>query len=87
MKRMYISRDRHRGLHGTLLWTISEVGELTGAALKKDRNAMRSEAADVLAWLCSTCNLIGIDLEDAAFEKYGGGCPKCRHIPCRCREK
>ncbi len=87
MRRTYFRRDRERGVLGTLLWMISESGEFAGAVLKEDQTGMASEAADVFAWLCSTCNLLGIDLEKVTFEKYGEGCPRCHHLPCKCKDK
>lgn len=87
MREIYFRRDKVRGVHGTLLWMISEVGEFTGAVLERDQKTMADEAADIFAWLCSACNLLGVDLEKASFEKYGEGCPKCCQTPCRCQEK
>ena len=85
MKRLYFHRDSRRGILGTMLWLVAEVGELSDLIVKKgDRNAMADEAADILAWLCSECNLIGIDLEEAFKDKYGGGCPRCGETPCKC---
>jgi NTP pyrophosphatase (non-canonical NTP hydrolase) len=46
--------------------------------------AVQKELADVLAWLASLANTIGVDLETAALEKYKHKCPKCGHCPCRC---
>jgi len=67
-----------------LLWLASELGELADAYLKRDTRSMREEAADVFAWLCSFCNVVGIDLEEAVMQKYGNGCPRCSSSPCRC---
>lgn len=86
MREIYFHRDKVRGVAGTLLWMVSEIGELTGAVLEGDQKTITDEAADVFAWLCSACNLLGIDLEKASFEKYGEGCPRCSQIPCRCQD-
>ncbi|MBS7645567.1 MAG: MazG nucleotide pyrophosphohydrolase domain-containing protein [Candidatus Bathyarchaeia archaeon] len=87
MRRLYLHRDSERGVLGTMLWLVSEVGELSNLIVKRgDRRAMADEAADILAWLCSECNLIGVDLEEAFTEKYGDGCPRCGRIPCKCGE-
>jgi len=45
---------------------------------------MIDEFADVLAWLASLANVVGIDLEKAAMTKYDGKCPKCQKSPCQC---
>ncbi|MEM2122466.1 MAG: MazG nucleotide pyrophosphohydrolase domain-containing protein [Candidatus Bathyarchaeia archaeon] len=85
MRRVYFHRDSERGILGSMLWLVAEVGELSNLIVKEgDRRAMADEAADVLAWLCSVCNLVGIDLEEAFIEKYKGGCPRCGGSPCRC---
>jgi NTP pyrophosphatase (non-canonical NTP hydrolase) len=83
-KELYMSRDLNRGADKTLLWLVSELGELADAYLKQDVNSMKEEAADVFAWLCSFCNLLNIDLEEAVLKKYGNGCPRCSSSPCKC---
>ena len=45
---------------------------------------MSAEFADVLAWLATIANVAGVDLERAVLEKYGGGCPGCGEMVCRC---
>jgi len=84
MGEIYIHRDLKRGDKNTMLWLISEVGEFAKALIKNNKQDLEDEAADVLAWLCSECNLIGVDLEKAAIRKYDGKCPKCGYIPCKC---
>lgn len=86
MRSLYYERDSRRGPYKTMLWLVSEVGELADALTRSNKRGIEREAADVLAWLCSECNLLGIDLEDVAFKKYGRGCPKCGGSPCRCSE-
>lgn len=85
MDDLYGLRDRRRGLERTFAWFVSEVGELGDAFVKNEEASnIREEAADVLAWLLSFCNVAGIDLEKAFTEKYGEGCPRCRSKPCGC---
>jgi len=84
MWRIYFHRDSKRGVTGTYNWLVEEVGEL-GEAMKKDGGkALRDEFADVLAWLASLANVVDVDLEAAALQKYGGKCPKCLQSPCNC---
>ncbi len=83
MKRMYIHRDVKRGPERTMLWFVSEVGEFVEAFVKKNRSSMEDEAADVLAWLCSICNLLEVDLEQTVKRKYRK-CPLCKSLPCKC---
>jgi len=66
------------------MWFMEEVGELA-SALRGGSNAERAtEFADVLAWLATLANAVGIDLEAAVTSKYGSGCPGCSQIPCAC---
>jgi len=85
MERIYGERDRARGAQGCALWLCEEVGELARALRRGDRDALGSEAADVLAWLASLANVSGLDLQREVLEKYGRGCPRCGSMPCRCR--
>ncbi|MFX0014283.1 MAG: MazG nucleotide pyrophosphohydrolase domain-containing protein [Promethearchaeota archaeon] len=84
MVTLYGDRDRKRGIEKSLLWLQSENGELIEAYLKGNQDILREEVADVFAWLCSVCNLLNIDLETAAWEKYPSSCPKCNASPCKC---
>jgi NTP pyrophosphatase (non-canonical NTP hydrolase) len=80
----YDAKDRRRGVEGTFMWFMEEVGELS-AALRGGGDAERAaEFADVLAWLATLANIAGVDLEGAVAAKYGGGCPGCRRAPCVC---
>jgi NTP pyrophosphatase (non-canonical NTP hydrolase) len=80
----YDAKDRKRGVEGTFMWFMEEVGELA-AALRGGTEADRAaEFADVLAWLATLANLADVDLEKALLAKYGGGCPGCRRQPCAC---
>jgi NTP pyrophosphatase (non-canonical NTP hydrolase) len=86
MKNLYFQRDSDHGIKGTYNWLVDEVEEL-GEELRKvplDREATEKEFADVIAWLSSLANVMGIDLEKAALNKYNYKCPKCQHSPCQC---
>lgn len=84
MSSLFGERDRKRGIDKSLIWLQTELGELLEAYLENDSKTLREEVADVLAWLCSVCNLLNIDLETAAWEKYPNSCPKCESNPCEC---
>ena len=84
MKRLYVHRDSERGEKGTYEWLVDEVAELGEAIEEEDMEAAEKEFADVIAWLASLANIIGIDLEKAAIEKYSCKCPKCQKAPCQC---
>lgn len=84
MRRLYFHKDSKRGVDKTFNWLVDEVEEL-GEALKiDDKKALENEFADVIAWLASLANVINIDLEKAALNKYAGKCPKCQQSPCQC---
>jgi NTP pyrophosphatase (non-canonical NTP hydrolase) len=86
MKDLYIHRDTQRGVDKTMLWLISEMGELAEAIRLEDSKKIAEEMADVLAWLCSVANLTNVNLEAAAFNKYPGSCGRCNSTPCQCEE-
>ena len=85
MRQLYFKRDAERGVEGTFNWLVDEVEEL-GEELRKgtDREATEKEFADVIAWLASLANIMGIDLEKSAVHKYNYKCPKCQQSPCQC---
>ncbi len=83
MSDTYGTRDAERGVAATVAWLAEEVGELARAARKGTRDEQVHEIGDVLAWLASLANQLGVSLEDAA-QRYADGCPKCSYAPCRC---
>ena len=84
IEEIFYERDAARGLAGTHMWFCEEVGELTRALRRGERDALAGEFADVLAWLSTLASIAGIDLEAAALAKYAEGCPRCRRAPCGC---
>ncbi len=84
MKKLYFKRDIERGIEGTFNWLVDEVAELGEELKGNDRRATEAEFADIIAWLASLANIIGIDLEKAALAKYPNRCPKCQQNPCYC---
>jgi len=81
---MYLPRDVDRGVDGTFMWLIEEVGELAAALREGTQEERMSEFADVLAWLTTIANVVGVDLTQAVSRKYGSGCPGCGQWVCRC---
>jgi NTP pyrophosphatase (non-canonical NTP hydrolase) len=82
----YDVKDRRRGVEGTFMWFMEEVGELAVALRNGSPEERAAEFADVLAWLATLANGVGVDLEAAVLAKYGAGCPGCRHTPCLCAQ-
>ena len=83
MKNLYFERDFARGAQGTFNWLVDEVAELGEELEGTDKEATEKELADVIAWLASLANIMGIDLEKAALNKYSHKCPKCQSSPCQ----
>jgi NTP pyrophosphatase (non-canonical NTP hydrolase) len=81
---LYFHRDSKRGTDGTYEWLVDEVKELGEALHVGDKVSLENEFADVIAWLASLANVVDIDLEKAALNKYDSKCPRCRHSPCQC---
>jgi NTP pyrophosphatase (non-canonical NTP hydrolase) len=84
IRRMYHEKDVARGIDGTFMWLMEEVGELAGALRNGTHEARLEEFADVLAWLTTIANVAGVDLSEAVQRKYGGGCPGCGRFVCVC---
>jgi len=80
----YDAKDRRRGVEGTFMWFMQEVGELATALRHGSAEERALEFADVLAWLATLANVVGVDLDAAMVRKYGAGCPGCRRSPCVC---
>jgi NTP pyrophosphatase (non-canonical NTP hydrolase) len=83
MHAQYGARDAERGRAATVAWLAEEVGELAKAVRKGSRGEQVHELGDVLAWLASLANQLGVSLDEAAA-RYAAGCPKCAATPCRC---
>ena len=67
IERTYGDRDRDRGVAPTVAWP----------------DEIAHEFSDVLAWVATLANQVGVDLT-AVVDRYRDGCPKCGGIPCTC---
>ncbi len=81
---MYLEKDLARGVEGTFMWLMEEVGELATALRSGTHEERLGEFADVVAWLTTIANVVGIDLSEAVARKYGSGCPGCGLLVCTC---
>ena len=79
----YGDRDRDRGVAPTVAWLCEEIGELAQAVRKGTPDQIAHEFSDVLAWLATLANQVGVDLTDVV-NRYRDGCPKCAALPCTC---
>ncbi len=84
IRRMYFDKDVERGVDGTFMWLMEEVGELAAALRGDDQENLAEEFADVIAWLVTIANVADVDLVEALAKKYGQGCPGCRRLVCVC---
>ena len=83
---MYLEKDLARGAEGTFMWLMEEVGELASALRNGTHEERMLEFADVLAWLTTIANVVGVDLAEAVTRKYGSGCPGCGQFVCTCAD-
>jgi NTP pyrophosphatase (non-canonical NTP hydrolase) len=83
---MYFEKDLARGIDGTFMWLMEEVGELASALRNGTHEERLGEFADVLAWLATIANVAGVDLSEAVARKYGAGCPGCGQFVCTCAD-
>ena len=83
IEQTYGTRDRERGQVSTVAWLAEEVGELAKAARKGTRAEQLHELGDVIAWVASLANQLGLSMNDAIC-RYENGCPRCGVRPCSC---
>ncbi|MFC1757487.1 MazG nucleotide pyrophosphohydrolase domain-containing protein [Planctomycetota bacterium] len=87
IRKMYFDKDQARGIDGTFMWLMEEVGELAAALREGSKKDKQEEFADVLAWLATIANVAEIDLTEAITAKYGAGCPGCHQFICVCPDE
>ncbi len=83
IRRTYGERDRDRGVASTVAWLAEELGELAQAVRKGTHEQIEHEFSDVLAWVASLANQVGVDLT-TVIDRFRDGCPKCSQLPCTC---
>jgi NTP pyrophosphatase (non-canonical NTP hydrolase) len=81
--RTFGDRDRSRGVPASVAWLAEEVGELAQAVRKGTHEQRVHEFGDVIAWVATIANQMGVDLTEAV-DRYKDGCPRCGAIPCAC---
>ncbi|MCA9082148.1 MAG: nucleotide pyrophosphohydrolase, partial [Planctomycetaceae bacterium] len=59
IRTMYSSKDEARGVDGTFMWLMEEVGELAASLREGTPEEQAAEFADVLAWLATIANVAG----------------------------
>jgi len=83
IERTFGERDRARGVSATVAWLAEEVGELAQAVRKGSHAQQVHEFGDVIAWVATLANQMGVDLTEAV-QRYAAGCPRCESLPCTC---
>ena len=66
MDELYGEADRERGIPATVAWLCEELGELAQAVRKGTTDQQLHELGDVLAWVASLANQLGLSLSEAA---------------------
>jgi len=84
IRQMYLRKDVARGVDGTFMWLIEEIGEVPTELREGTHEQKSEEFADVLAWLTTIANVVDVDLSEAVTRKYGSGCPGCGRLVCTC---
>ena len=77
------TRDRVRGVPSSVAWLAEEVGELAQAVRKGSHEQQVHEFGDVLAWLTSLANQLGVDLSTTPRQRYAERLPPLRLHPLR----
>ena len=83
IERTFGDRDRERGVPASVAWLAEELGELAQAVRKGNHEQQVHEFGDVIAWVATLANQMGVDLSEAA-SRYANGCPRCSQLPCAC---
>ena len=71
IRQMYLEKDVARGVDGTFMWLMEEIGELATSLREGSQTERMEEFADVLAWLTTIANVVDVDLTEAVSRKYG----------------
>ena len=69
IENVYGDKDRERGVAMSVAWLAEEVGELAQAIRKGTHDERVHEFGDVIAWVFSLANQVGVDI-DVAIERY-----------------
>jgi len=62
---LYGDQDTARGIPSTVAWLCEEVGELAQAVRKGTPAQQLHELGDVVAWVASLANQLGLSLDEA----------------------
>ena len=68
VRERYFTTDNKRGIYHTALWFHEEVGELSAAIARGDKQNAKEEFGDVLMWLLTLANLMEVEMEEVVAE-------------------
>lgn len=94
MDAVYGPRNRAKGFEHVITRLFREVEELRVVTLRlpwMDQPAdailheHALELADVLSWIMTASNVLGVKLGEAVDGRYAGGCTTCHAMLCQCR--
>jgi len=81
IRELYGTKDATRGVEGTFMWFLEEVGELSGALRSGTREETILEFADVLAWLVTLAIARGSTSTTPSGVSTGRGAPAAAGRP------
>ena len=87
IREMYFEKDVARGVDGTFMWLMEEVGELAAALRSGTHEERLGEFADVLAWLATIANVAGVDLSRGRHAEVRLGLPRLRPVRLHLRRR
>lgn len=94
---LYGVRNRQNGIENVinrLFKEISEIFSLTmdipftkpEGTLDDIEREFALELADTFSWTMAVANMVGVDIEKAVLDRFGGNCWKCKKDPCGCTQ-
>ncbi len=63
---------------------LEELAELSREFRLKNKEGLKLEFADAMAWFFAYCNRMRINLSEITYEKYPGKCDVCGKAECEC---
>ena len=87
IRQMYLEKDVARGVDGTFMWLMEEVGELAAALREGTHDELAAEFADVLAWLTTIANVKGVDLGRRGTQEVRLRVPRLRSMGLHLRRR
>ena len=66
------------------MWLMEEIGELATSRGRTAPTRSMGEFADVLAWLTTIANVVGVNLTQAVQQSTVRAAPGCGRFVCSC---